>query len=325
MEGKSTGRTLNENEKRRFDYRSWMIIYLSLALFTLLSLTRTSFLSFNNIHSILYGASFMFFAAIGFTLLIIMGELDLSVGSMFGFGGAMMGLFVFSYRMPVGAAIPLAMLVAGLIGFVAGLLIVNFRLNSMMVTIGVMMAVKGVNWILVNKFSGRQLPVSARKFVTVDVFGIKWSIILMILTALVLEVFLYKSKHLKQLYYIGNNADTAVMYGLNAKLIKSACFAVSAMLSAFGGALMTARIAHPDVTVGSNLEVSIITAAVISGASIYGGRGSVLRTMFGVFFMFMLQNGMTSYKINSYVQQIVLGAILCFAIYLDLKFNAEKA
>ena len=320
-----TGRRLEENGKKKIDPGSWIILLLVVILFVFLSATRSNFFTFNNIHSIIYGVSFNFFAAIGFTLLIIMGELDLSVGSLFGFGGAMMGLFVFSYKLPAGVAIALAMLVAALIGLSAGFLVVRFRLNSMMVTIGVMMTVKGINWMLVNKFSGRQLPVNARSFVSVDVFGIKWIILVMVIIAVVLEVLLARSRHLKQLYYIGHNVDTSILYGLNANQVKCICFAVSAALSAFGGALMTARINHPDVTVGSNLEISIITAAVVSGASIFGGRGSIVRTMLGVLFIFTLQNGMTSYGINTYVQQIILGIILILAIYLDIRVNAKKA
>lgn len=321
----NTGRTLAKNEKRKFDFSSWMIFYLTLALFLFLSLTRSSFLTYSNLHSILYEVSFNFFAAIGFTLLIIMGELDLSVGSLFGFGGALMSYLIFTYKLPVYGAIPCAILVSAVIGLAAGLLITRFRLNSMMITIGVMMAVKGVNWILITKMSGRQLPVAARRFASQELFGVKWTILLMIAVAIVFEIFLVKSRHLKQLYYIGHNVSTTIMYGLSANAVKIICFALSAGLAAFGGSLMTARMAHPHVTIGNNLEISIITAAVIGGASIFGGRGSMVRTMLGILFVSMLQNGMTSYNINTYVQQIILGAILVMAIYLDVRINAKKA
>jgi ribose transport system permease protein len=323
----STGtvRGLRANEKGSFDFGSWIIIYVTLALFIFLSAAKGAFLTFNNIHSILFNVSFNYFAAIGFTLLIIMGELDMSVGSLFGFGGAMMSLFVFLCKMPVLPAIMLAMLSAGLIGLATGFLIVKFRLNSMMVTIGVMMAVRGLNWILVNRFSGRQLAMSARGFVSVDVFGVRWTIIAMIVTAVIFEFFLNKSRFLKQLYYIGQNAHTSVLYGLNAGAVKCVCFAVSAMLSAFGGVLMTARLAHPNVSVGNNMEVNVIIAAVIGGASIFGGRGSMVRTMLGIFFVFMLQNGMTSFNVHTYVQHVIMGVMLIFAIYLDVSMNAKRA
>ncbi|MDR1966388.1 MAG: ABC transporter permease [Synergistaceae bacterium] len=320
--GEDTGRQLAAGRAEKFSFASWTIVYLLAALFIFLALTRNAFFTFSNIHSILHSVSFNFYAAIGFTLLIIMGELDLSVGSMFGFGGAMMGFFIFMYKLPAPTAIALTIAASALVGLASGFLIARFRLNSMMVTIGVMMAIKGVNWILVNRFSGRQFPASARRFVSVDVLGIKWTIILMIAIALALEILLAKSRHLKQLYYIGHNFDTTILYGLNANAVKCACFAISAAMSAFGGVLMTARLAHPNVTVGSNLEISIITAAVISGASIFGGRGSILRTMLGVTFVFTLQNGMTSYNINTYVQQIILGVILILAIYLDIRANS---
>jgi ribose transport system permease protein len=318
-------RRLPANKKRHLDFGSWIIIYLTAALFVFLSVAKENFLTFNNVHSILFNVSFYYFAAIGFTLLIIMGELDMSVGSLFGFGGAMMSFFIFLYRIPVVPAIILAMITAGLIGLVTGLLIVKFRLNSMMVTIGVMMAVRGVVWILVNRFSGRQLAVAARGFVSMNIFGVRWTIIVMILSALVLEVFLYKSRFLKQMYYIGQNVNTSVLYGLNAGIVKCAGFVVSAMFSAFGGVLMTARLAHPNVSVGNNLEVNIITAAVIGGASIFGGRGSMVRTMLGIFFVFMLQNGMTSFNIHTYVQHVIMGIMLILAIYLDVNMNARKA
>ena len=323
--GESTGRTLVEHQKKRFDFRSWVILYMCLALFGFLALTRQNFLTFNNIHSILYETAFLFFASIGFTLLIIMGEMDMSVGSLFGFGGSMLGLFVFSYKLPSGIAIPLTMAIAAVIGYAVGFLVTRFKVNSMMLTIGVMMAVKGLNWMLVNRFMGRQLPAATREFVSWNIGGIYWIIVLMVIIAVIFEIFLSRSRHLRQLYYIGQNDSTAVIFGFNTARIKCICFALSAALSAFGGALMTARVKAPNVTIGANLEIRILTAAVISGASIYGGRGSVLRSMLGVLFIFMLQNGMTAYGIDSYIQQVIVGTILVLAIYLDIRVNEKRA
>lgn len=321
----NTGRALAARETRRIQWSGWVILFLNMALFLFLALTRQNFFTWSNLHSILFSVSFSFFAVVGFTFLIVMGELDLSVGSLFGFGGAMLGLFVFSYRIPIVTAVALAMLAALVIGLAAGILITAFRVNSMMVTIGVMMAVKGVNWILVNMFSGRQLPPAARRMVTAEVSGLKWTIILMAAVALTLEFLLIRNRHFKQLYYIGHNYSTAVLYGLSANAVKVICFGVSAALSAFGGALQTARLNHPNVTIGANLEISVITAAVIGGASIFGGRGSMMRSMLGLLFVFMLQNGMTSYNINTYMQQIILGAILVMAIYVDVRINSNKS
>lgn len=325
MSTETTGRRLVENEKKKIDFSSWTIIFLTFALALFLSFSRDTFLSFGNIHSILYDVSINFFAIIGFTLLIITGELDMSVGSMFGLGGALLGQFVFTYKMSSGIAILLAVVIAGAIGLLVGFLITKFKLNSMMVTIGVMMAVKGYNWIMINKFSGRQLGLKDRQFISIDIMGIKWTIIVMVCLAIVFEIFLAKSKHLKQLYYIGHNMETTMIYGLNATRVKMICFALSAGLSALGGALMTARLNHPHVSVGAGLEVSMITAAVISGASIFGGRGSMVRSMFGLLFIAVLQNGMTAFNVDSYIQQVIIGVILIISIYMDIRVNKKKA
>jgi ribose transport system permease protein len=312
------------NRRRNYNLNNWTIVFLNVAIIVFFSLTRELFLTSNNILSILSDTSFSYFAAIGFTMLIIMGELDLSVGAVYGFGGSMMAYFIFSYKMPAGIAITFAMLTAGLVGLAAGLLVVKFRLNSMMVTIGFMMAVRGASSILVNKFAGRQFPVSARAFMNFNVFGIRWTIILMILSAVILEIFLYKSRHLKQLYYIGQNVNTSILYGLNTNQIKVICFIVSAMFSAFGGCLVASRLAHPNVSYGQGLEMSIITAAVLGGASIYGGRGSMVRTMLGILFVFILQKGMVAYRVDSFIQHVVMGAILIVVILIDVRMNQKR-
>jgi len=310
--------------KQKLNLSDWTIVYLNIAIIVFLSLTRELFLTSNNILSILYDTSFSYFAAIGFTMLIIMGELDLSVGAVYGFGGSMMAYFIFTYKLPPGIAIIFSMLTAGLIGLAAGLLVVKFRLNSMMVTIGFMMAVRSVSSILVNKFAGRQFPVSARTFMNFNVFGIRWTIVLMVVSAIILELFLYKSRHLKQLYYIGQNINTSILYGISTNLIKVTCFIVSAMFSAFGGCLVASRLAHPNVSYGQGLEMSIITATVLGGASIYGGRGSMVRTMLGILFVFILQKGMVAYKVDSFIQYVVMGAILVVVILIDVRLNQKR-
>lgn len=325
MSTEATGRKLNEQEKKKFDFGSWTIVYLTVILFVFLSLTRSTFLNFNNLHSIVFDVSVDFFAIIGFTFLIIMGELDMSVGSMFCFGGTLMGIFCNTYDMPAGPAIALAMVIAGVIGFVSGFLITKFRLNSMMVTIGVMLAVKGYNWMMITRMTGRQLPREARSFVMNKVGNISWVIILMVVLAVILEILLNKSRYFKQMYYVGHNMETTILYGIKASKVKIVCFVVSAMCSAFGGALMTCRVKAPNVTVGSNLEVTMITAAVIGGASIFGGRGSVVKSILGLLFIYILRNGMTAYRIDSYVQQIILGVILILAIIADIRISKKKA
>lgn len=96
----------------------------------------------------------------------------MSVGSMFCFGGTMMGIFCNTYKLQAAPAILLAMVIAGVIGLVSGFLITRFRLNSMMVTIGVMLAVKGYNWMMITKMTGRQLPRDSRNFVMNKIGGI---------------------------------------------------------------------------------------------------------------------------------------------------------
>jgi ribose transport system permease protein len=287
---------MNKKTLRNLTIKNEFIsVVLCLLLVVVLTFESGVFWTRSNLDSLQASIAPTAIMAFGMMVLLICGYFDLSIGSVMLLAGILSGRLAL-----LGAPIPvtvLLVLLAGLaVGCLNGFLVSILKINALIATIGTQYAV----------------------------FGLRWTILLMGALALVFEVLLAKSRHLKQLYYIGHNADTAVLYGLGAGTVKCLCFALSAAMSAFGGALMTARLAHPNVTVGSNLEISVITAAVISGASIFGGRGSMIRTMLGVLFVFMLQNGMTSYNVNTYVQQIILGAMLILAIYLDIRVNAKK-
>ena len=125
------------------------------------------------------------------------------------------------------------------------------------------------------------------------------------------------------MYYIGHNMDTCNLYGIHVNQIKCWAFAFSGAMSAVCGVVKTARFAHAATDTGYNLEILIITAAVLGGASIFGGKGSVLRTFLGLIFLYAFQTGLTAFAVDSYVQQIIIGIILILAIILDIVLNTN--
>ncbi len=309
---------------KRIQWGESSIILLNVFLFLTLTIGTETFFSYNNLYSLVYGVSIQFFAIIGFTLLLIMGELDLSVGAVYGFSGTIVGALMRFLNMNFYLAVICSIVFCGLLGLLTGFLITKLRLNSMMVTLAAMTLIQGLNSVLFNKMPASIYDSVYRKFSKYEIGGIYWTILFMFLFIVVLEILLKKTTTLKKLYYIGYDAQTARLYGCKVEKIKMICFSVSAMTAALGGIVATSRITHSDINTGAGMEFTMITACVISGCSMAGGRGGILKAGLGLFFLEMLSNGMVIFKIDPYMQQVATGVILVLAVLFDVQINRNK-
>lgn len=320
MEQKMT-RTLTN--KKKFNLSSLTIIALTLALGLVLTFSRDTFLSYQNIHAILFDTSILFFGVIGFTYLMIMGEIDLSVGSMYAFSGMFLGMLT-HWGLPFYVGLPIALIVAILIGLINGVLVVRFRVPSMMITLGMMTALSGLSGILCTNLYGYAYPKEYLDFAKYkiqlgggnDIFV---TIIVMVVLIVVLEFMLHRTTIFRKMYYVGENLDTARIYGIKAGKIKVVTFMISAFTAAIGGILIGSRVAYAEPTIGIGYEFQMLTAAVLGGASLFGGKGSILRSAVALFFLQLIVNGMVILKIEPLLQQIIVGILLIIAVYLDTR------
>ncbi len=289
-----------------------------------LAFASDSFLTYSNIYSILYGISIEGFAVIGFTYLMVMGEIDLSVGAVYALSGTLTG-YLMLQGAPIGVAAPAALLVCAAIGAVNGGLTVRFKLNSLMVTIGMMILVRGVVDVLIPALAGSTFSRSYRALVRMRLGRINVSIIVLIVLVAVLEFLLRRGAFFKKLYYIGENAKSAQVYGIGAGRIKIAVFTLTSTIAGMGGILAGSRIMHADVTTGKGLEFKVVTAAVLGGASLFGGRGSILGSAMGLVFLAVVLNGMVKFNIEPLLQQLVVGVILIAAVFFDTLMNRRES
>jgi len=310
--------------RRKFHLGSYTILLLLAGLFLLLTLTSSTFCTYSNLYSMFYGVSIQFFAVIGFTLLVIMGEIDLAVGSMYGLSGTLVGfcMTVWKWRLLPSSLAVLA--VCALFGFFVGFLVTRFRLHSMMVTLGTLSFVSGVNAVVFNSFPAMTYNSEYRALAKFKIGGIHWTILAMVVLTIVLELCLKKIARMRKLYYIGNGQETARLYGINSDRIKRVAFMISALASAFAGIIATSRITHSDILTGSGLEFTLITGLVVAGASLAGGKGGILKAALGMIFIAMLANGMTIYRIDPFIQQVAQGLVLIVAVFLDVRMNSAK-
>ncbi|MDR1128919.1 MAG: ABC transporter permease [Treponema sp.] len=309
---------LNRGLKNRqpVNFSSFTIIILTLILATGLTLTSKTFLSANNMLSILYGVSINFYGTIGFVYLMVMGELDLSVGSVYAFSGMMVGMLMRN-RMPLVPALLIALGLSAFIGLINGFLVVKFKVASMMITLGTMAAVRGVANLLTSNLYGYPYRPAYQALSRLRVGGIHFTTIFMIAALVVLELLLRRATVFKKMFIVGENPETARIYGIKAGRLKIIVFTVTALLAGVGGILTGARLGFADSTIGNGLEFTILTAVVLGGASLSGGKGSILRSVIGLVFLAMITTGMIVHNIEPLIQQLIVGLILIITVFID--------
>jgi ribose transport system permease protein len=309
---------------KSFDVSKYMIFVLTFGVFLLLTLTSPNFFSSENIYSMILSIAVQFFVVLGFTFLLIMGEIDMSVGAIYGFSGALAGWLTVIKKLPFSVSFLITLAICAVIGFISGLIVVRCRVKSMMVTIGVMSALQGLKSVFIEKLTARVFTGAFREFFRFKLFGVHWVIIFFIVLTVLLEIFLNRSYIFKKMYYIGQNIETSRIYGIDTGRIRVLMFILSAVTASVGGMFGASRVGHAAVTAGSGLEFTMITAAVLGGASLFGGKGSILRSVVALFFLTLISNGMIGYSIDPYLQQIILGIILVLTVTIDIIFNRQS-
>jgi len=296
---------------------------VTLAVFALLALTRQNFATWQNLNSILFGVSIDFLAIVGFTYVMVMREIDLSVGSVFAFTGTLTGaLLVGGWGFWPAAGV--ALLAAAAIGFVNGFLVVRFNINSLMLTIGSMLLVRGLANVLANDLGGQTYPRAFRSLARTNLFDIRITIVVMVLLVLLAWGFQRRSALYRKMCFIGENVKSATVHGIQVGTIKILAFVASAVTAGIAGIFTASRITHADVRMGLGLEFVMVTAAIIGGASLYGGRGDLRGSALGLMLLALVLNGMIMYDIEPVFQQFVIGALLIATVAFDTVLNRRS-
>jgi len=150
------------------------------------------------------------------------------------------------------------------------------------------------------------------------------TIIAMLAVVFTLEFLLRRSAAFKKVYYVGENLKSATIYGIKAGRIKVITFIASSVTAGIGGILATSHVSAANVTTGDRLEFRMVTAAILGGASLFGGKGSILNSALALLFLAIVMDGMVKFDIEPVLQQLVVGVILIIAVFADTLMNREK-
>lgn len=275
--------------------------------------TTTGFLSANNQLSILRDGASIAIAAWAVTLIIIAGEIDVSVGPMVAFTSVCLA-FLLQAHVPVLVAIAAALSIGAALGTVAGVLRAYFGMPSFVATLGLWSALRGLAF-----FATNALPVTFPDDDLLDSladqwFGIPASAVVMLILFAVFTFVSRKTAYGRSVFAIGGNASAAELCGIPVARIRVLLFTTSGAMAAVAGVLLTARLGSGNAGTASGLEFDVIAAVVIGGTSLSGGRGSMLGSLLGVFVITLIGNGLVLRGINPFFQEVVRGVIIVVAV-----------
>lgn len=282
------------------------------------SVTSEYFLSARNGLNILDQVTVLGILAIGMTLVIVIGGIDLSVGSVLAFSMMMMGVMERQMGLPLGLAIVVGILTGAACGLASGLLITVAKLPAFIATLAVMSVTRGLANILTE---GKQIvgyPEWFTSLATVRQFGfLSMTVATFIVLAVIAAIILKFRPAGRNLFAIGGNPEVARLAGINVNLNTCVVYALSGALAGLAAVAFAARLDSSQPSAGLGYELDTIAAVVIGGASLSGGVGSISGTVIGVFIIGVLRNGLNLLGVSPFVQQVLIGIVIAAAVTFD--------
>ncbi|WP_448954427.1 ABC transporter permease [Labrys neptuniae] len=288
---------------------------LAIVLAICLSVLSPYFLTRSNIFNILDQSVVIGIVAVGMTFVILTGGIDLSVGSVAGLTGIILGLAVQSY--PPALAAAFAILCGAGIGLLSGILIAYFGLAAFVVTLGMMAIGRSLAYILSGQTAISSIPDAMQAIVYTDVFGIPANVLFLALLYILAWAYLTYTKGGRTIYAVGSNKEAARAAGLSVMFYAVLPYVISGALSAVAITFSIAQILSADPLMGNAWELDAIAAVVIGGASLFGGRGSIIGTLIGVLIMVMIRNGLNLMGVSPFWQGSAIGTIIIVALLFE--------
>lgn len=296
------------------------------------SLTSEAFFSVGNAMTVSLQVTTIVYLGIGATFVILTGGIDLSVGSVLALSGVVAGLLV-KAGLPVSAAMSLGIVVGALCGVVNGLCVTRLKLPPFIATLGMMLVARGVALqltdaravsglgeafgVLGNGALWRIEEIDAQGFPNVVFPGIPYPVILMVVLAIAAGLLLRRTTLGRHIHAVGSNGEAARLSGVYVNRVTMFAYIVSGALAGLTGCVLMSRLVTAQPNEGVMYELDAIAAAVIGGTSLIGGVGTISGTVIGAFVIGILRNGLNMNGVSSFTQQIIIGLVILFTVWID--------
>ena len=300
---------------------------LGLIIFSvIISILSPRFLTKSNLLNVFRQTSINAIIAAGMTFVILTSGIDLSVGSILGFSGA-----IAAKMLATGNNIFLALLVAMVIGAISGILngiiITKGKVQPFIATLAIMILLRGATMVFT---SGRPIAVSGDKVSPIfrwvgtgNIGGIPVPIIIMAIVFIICYYILNHTQFGRHIYAVGGNEEAALLSGVNTDKVKILAYTISGILAAVAGIIVTSRLSSAQPTAGDGYELDAIAAVVLGGTSLVGGQGTVIGTIIGALIIGILNNALNLMDVQSYYQMIAKAIVILIAVLLDKKEKSK--
>lgn len=301
------------------------ILIAFLLLLIIMSFASDRFLTSENIFAVIRQVSIVGTIALGVTFVVIGGNLDLSVGSML----SLLTVLVVDLHDKIGPApaILITFIVAILVGAINGGLVGFLRLNSLIVTLGMLSVLQGATLIYTK---GQNVDIVDQEntwfaiFGRGDLFGINVPIIIFLGLALILGVLLHRTGYGRKIFAIGGNLHASAYSGLRVKQLVFSSYVISALAVAFAAVILGSRVMGSQNNVGQGWELQVLAGIILGGTSLLGGSGSILKTVIGVLILGFIQNGLLLLGYPFYTQWLVTWFVIIVTVWLDVAAQRGK-
>lgn len=299
------------------------ILPVLVVIVVLFSLATNTFMSTNNLVNILRQASINIVLAVGMTMVILTGGIDLSVGSILA-TTAVIGVMTSLNPAFQGASVIFPLLAGLVIGLINGVLVAYVKLPPFIATLGTMTTFRGVSYLLPD---GTTVINNDLNYAWIgnDYLGpIPWLVVIALLVVALAWFLLRKTVLGVRIYAVGGNAQAARLTGIKVGFVLVFVYAVTGLLCGLGGIMVSSRLYSASGLLGNGYELDAIAAVILGGTSVVGGIGSVAGTLLGALIMAVLNNGLTLMNVSFFWQMVIRGIVIILAVTID-KFRTKTS
>jgi len=306
-----------------FDYKNFLlkynIVFVLLIMCVFLSIYTEGFLNKENLINITRQVSINGILAIGMTVVVLTGGIDLSVGSLVALAGVVTAGLLRNQGLPIWQVIPIALSSTMLLGAVSGYFVAYWRAAPFVVTLAMMTTARGMTFVYSN---GRPISPLPQEFLLIgkgNLMGIPIPVLIFLAVFIIGYIMLKYFRIGRYIYAVGGNETAAIVSGINTRRVKVFAYAFSGLLCGLAAVILTARVSAGLPQAGQTYELDAIAATVIGGTSLSGGRGRLWGTLIGALLLGVVNNGLDLMQVSSFYQQIVKGLIILGAVLMDSK------
>lgn len=294
-------------------YRALLIM---IALIAILAILSPFFFTANNLITVALQTAVVGILAIAQLMVIIARGIDLSVGASMALASVIAAMMM-TAGVPIAICLLTALVVGAAVGYLNGLIITVMRVPPFIATLGTLGIARGVALVVTDGLPVSFLPQSISWFGRGSILGLPVPVVTLILVAIIVHLILSYTRFGLYTYAIGNNLEATRLSGINTNKYTRNIYTAAGLLTGLAGILLVGRLGSAQPTAGVGYELNAIAAAVIGGASLMGGIGTVSGAVIGALIMGILSNGFTLLGISSFYQEIALGVVVILAVYLD--------